>query len=334
MITIAIDAMGGDHGVDITVPAAIKAVQHHSDLQIILVGNEAILREKIGNTPNINIHPATEVVAMDEAAASALRGKKDSSMRVAINLVKEQRANAAVSAGNTGALMATARFVLKMIKGIERPAICTALPTIQRPHSWVMDLGANVDSSAEHLLQFALMGNALLRAVDENPSPSIGLLNIGEEETKGNESIKTAAQLIGATKLNYYGFVEGDDIYKGTVDLVVTDGFAGNVALKSSEGVAKMITHFITAEFTRNIFTKILGLLARPPLKAFKRRIDPRIYNGACLLGLNGIVVKSHGGTDAFGFEHAISVAYNQAKHDFLGKITQEMAKVLQEEQS
>jgi glycerol-3-phosphate acyltransferase PlsX len=250
---------------------------------------------------------------MDELPSHALRNKKDSSMRIAINLVKEGSAHACVSAGNTGALMATARFVLKMLPGIDRPAICTALPT-QRRHTWMLDLGANVDVDAEHLFQFALMGSVLAQSVDGTERPAIGVLNIGEEEIKGNEQVKHAAKLIADSHLHYTGYAEGDDIYKGNFDVIVCDGFVGNIALKTSEGVAQMIAFFIRQEFTRNLLTRLAAMVAMPVLKAFRRRIDPRRYNGASLLGLNGIVIKSHGGADALAFANAVKVAVIAAR--------------------
>jgi len=311
--TIAIDAMSGDFGLEVTVPAVIEILKEYKQLNIILVGDRALIEERLNQYPEslrkqISIEHTTQVVDMDEKPASALRGKKDSSMRVAINLVKSQEADACVSAGNTGALMATARFVLKTLPGIDRPAICTAIPT-QTGHTHMLDLGANIDLSAEHLLEFAVMGSVLTSAIDNIEKPSIGLLNIGQEEMKGNEQVQQAANLISNSRLNYYGFIEGDDIYKGVVDVVVADGFVGNISLKTSEGVAKMIVYFIKREFNRNWLTKIAGLIAMPVLKAFKNKVDPRIYNGASLLGLRGIVVKSHGSADIFSFSNAIKVA-------------------------
>ncbi|MFA7388240.1 MAG: phosphate acyltransferase PlsX, partial [Thiohalobacteraceae bacterium] len=251
---------------------------------------------------------AAEVVGMDESPSRALRFKKDSSMRVAIDLVKDGRAQACVSAGNTGALMATARYVLKTLPGIDRPAISSEIPSIQG-YTQVLDLGANVDCSAEHLFQFAVMGSVLANAVHGLDAPRVGLLNIGEEEIKGNEQVREAAALLTGSSLNYIGFVEGNDVYTGGVDVVVCDGFVGNVALKTSEGVAKMIGHFMREEFSRTLLTRLIGALAMPVLKAFRNRIDPRSYNGATLLGLRGIVIKSHGGADAVAFENAINVA-------------------------
>ena len=325
-ISIALDAMGGDAGLDVVVPAAITAANQHPDVQIILVGDEAKLKPAItaagaADNPRLKIHHASQKVEMDELASSAMRNKKDSSMRVALNLVKRGVANACVSAGNTGALMATSRFVLKMLPGIDRPAICTSLPSLTG-HTWMLDLGANVDCNAEHLFQFSLMGSVLAAAVDGNKHPRVGLLNIGEEEIKGNEQVKEAAQLLSAGMPDYAGYAEGDDIYKGGFDVIVCDGFVGNVSLKTSEGVAKMIAEFIKQEFKRNIFTKLAALIAMPVLKAFRRRIDPRAYNGASLLGLRGIVIKSHGGADAFAFANAIKVAILQVRENVPERIT------------
>jgi len=335
---IAIDAMGGDHGPVVTVPAALRALEKYPKLKLILVGEQQVLGEELARHgaklgERLTLQHASQVVGMDESPSSALRGKKDSSMRVAINLVKEGGAQACVSAGNTGALMATARFVLKTLEGIDRPAIITALPTI-RGHSHVLDLGANVDSSAEVLYQFALMGSVLTSAVDNIPSPTVGLLNIGEEEIKGNEQVKEAAKLLNGSGLNYIGYVEGDDIYKGTADVVVADGFVGNVALKTSEGVAKMISHYMKQEFKRNIFTMLAGLIALPVLRAFRRRIDPRAYNGASLVGLRGIVIKSHGSADAFSFSTAIGEAVLEVEKNVPEKIKQQLGTLLEERQA
>jgi len=328
-ISIALDAMGGDTGLDVVVPAAITAANQHPDVQFILVGDEARLKPAItaagaADNPRLKIHHASQKVEMDELASSAMRNKKDSSMRVALNLVKEGVANACVSDGNTGALMATSRFVLKMLPGIDRPAICTSLPSLTG-HTWMLDLGANVDCNAEHLFQFSLMGSVLATAVDGNKHPRVGLLNIGEEEIKGNEQVKEAAQLLSAGMPDYAGYAEGDDIYKGGFDVIVCDGFVGNVSLKTSEGVAKMIAEFIKQEFRRNIFTKLAALIVMPVLKAFRRRIDPRAYNGASLLGLRGIVIKSHGGADAFAFANAIKVAILQVRENVPERITKQL---------
>jgi len=329
-VTVAIDAMGGDHGPHVTIPAALKCLARDPELNIVLVGLqdvvEAELRMRRGKTSSrLRIHPATEVVAMDESPALAMRNKKDSSMRVAIDLVKSGEANACVSAGNTGALMATARFVLKMLPGIERPAIAAEMPTV-KGHTYVLDMGANVDCSAEHLLQFGIMGAMLVSALEQNEAPTVGLLNVGEEEIKGNGIVKQAADLLRSSGLNFYGNVEGNDIFKGTTDVVVCDGFVGNIALKSSEGLAKMIATMLREEFKRNMFTRMAGFIALPVLNAFKRRVDPRRYNGATLLGLRGIVIKSHGGADRFAFEHAIEQAVREVRSGVLHRITQQMA--------
>ena len=328
-IIIALDAMGGDHGPGVTVPAAIHILTKQPDLALILVGDRDILEQEIRNAGGVAgdrllVEHASQVVGMDELPSQALRGKKDSSMRVAINLVKEGRAHACVSAGNTGALMATARFVLKTLPGIDRPAICTTLPTVSG-HTHVLDLGANIDSSAEHLFEFAVMGSVLASAIDNNPHPRVGLLNIGAEEIKGNERVKEAARLLAQSDLNYVGFVEGDGIYLNPTDVVVCDGFIGNVMLKASEGVAKMFAYYLKGEFKRNIFTKLAGLVTMPVLKAFRKRIDPRAYNGASLLGLQGIVVKSHGGADQYAFGKAIQEAHREVLKDIPNMISQQL---------
>ena len=313
-VTLALDAMGGDHGPHVVVPAALGVLAEQVDLTLILVGNQELIAHELrlhhaAASDRLQIHHASQQVEMHEPPSQALRGKKDSSMRVAINLVKEGRAQACVSAGNTGALMATARYVLKTLPGIDRPAIISSLPTMTG-HTHMLDLGANIDSTAEQLLQFAVMGSVLVSAVDNIERPRIGLLNIGEEEMKGNEVVKSAARLLTAIPdINYVGFVEGDDIYKGTVDVVVCDGFVGNVTLKTSEGVAKMISHYMKQEFNRSLITQMVGMLAMPVLKAFRAKIDPRHYNGASLVGLQGIVIKSHGGADTFAFANAIKEA-------------------------
>lgn len=325
--------MGGDHGPSVVVPAALSVLEECSDLNLILVGDQDEVMghlRRLGATINdrLRLHHASQRVEMDELPSVALRTKKDSSMRVAINLVRDGQADACVSAGNTGALMAIARFVLKTLPGVDRPAIVSTLPTM-KGHVHMLDLGANVDVSAEILFQFAVMGSILTQAVDNNPNPSIGLLNIGEEEIKGNEVVKEAARLLADSSLNYFGYVEGDDIYKGTVDIVVCDGFIGNVALKSSEGVAKMIAHFMRESFNRNWITRLAGLMAMPVLRAFKDKIDPRRYNGASLVGLQGIVIKSHGGADEFAFANAIKEAVIEVNKAIPDRINQQLENIL-----
>ncbi|WP_456412149.1 phosphate acyltransferase PlsX [Thiolapillus sp.] len=336
-ITIALDAMGGDHGASVVVPAALNYLQNHPGHELILVGREeSIFGHLPGGTPpaGLSIHGASQEVGMNELPSQALRKKKDSSMRVALNLVKSGAADACVSAGNTGALMATARFVLKMLPNVDRPAIITALPAING-RTWMLDLGANVDCSAQHLFQFAVMGSELVTVIDDIPAPTVGLLNIGQEEIKGNEQVKAAHELLRHTSLNYIGYVEGDDIYLNEeLDIVVTDGFIGNVALKTSEGVAKMIRSNLKEGFHRNIFTKLSALVALPVLKGLSRRIDPRRYNGASLLGLRGVVVKSHGGTDALGYAHAIDIAAKAVQADIAARIEEGVSKHLADQRA
>jgi glycerol-3-phosphate acyltransferase PlsX len=323
---IALDAMGGDHGPSVTVPAAKKALSEIANIQLVLVGDEAQLiaeLEKLGMSKEsrISIQHASEVVAMDEAPALALKKKKDSSMRVAINLVKEQNVQACVSAGNTGALMATSKFVLKTIPGISRPAICSILPSITG-HTLMLDLGANLECSPENLLEFAIMGSVLAQSVDGLERPTVGLLNIGSEAMKGSDSIKQASQLIASSGVNYHGFVEGDDIYKGTVNVVVADGFVGNVSLKTGEGLAALVNHVLRTEFKKNLVTKFAAIIALPVLAAVRKILDPRRYNGASLLGLNGIVVKSHGGADTSSFFNAIKIASIEIEKDVPQRIS------------
>jgi glycerol-3-phosphate acyltransferase PlsX len=326
--------MGGDHGPQVVIPAALSTLKKHPDIQLILVGDESLLKSElqqrqVKDEPRLVIQHASQKVEMDELPSTALRGKKDSSMRVAINLVKEGRASACVSAGNTGALMATARFVLKTLPGIERPAIVTALPTMAG-HTFMLDLGANVDSSASHLVQFAVMGSVLAELIDGKENPRVGLLNIGSEEIKGNERVKEASRLLEQTDLNYVGYVEGDGLYRGEVDVLVCDGFVGNVALKASEGVAHMIRHYLRQSFTRNWLTKLAGLIASPVLKHFRNELDPRAYNGANLIGLQGIVIKSHGGADEFAFANAINIAILEAKKDVPKNISKHLEVLLE----
>ncbi|MGH8799581.1 MAG: phosphate acyltransferase PlsX [Casimicrobiaceae bacterium] len=317
--------MGGDSGPPVTVAAALAFLAETPDARVILVGREDAMRKALdasrgAATDRVEVRAASEVIEMHEPPGDALRRKKDSSMRVAINLVKEGAAQACVSAGNTGALMAISRFVLKTLPGIDRPAIASQLPT-RTGVTTALDLGANVNCTPRQLLQFAVMGSALVSAVDGVERPTVGLLNIGEEDIKGNDVVKQTAELLKASGLNYYGNVEGSDIYKGTVDVIVCDGFVGNVALKTSEGLALMLSDFLREEFTRNPLRKFLAVFAWPVIKAFKRRVDPRRYNGATLIGLKGIVVKSHGSADALAFQHALHKAYAEAAHGVLDRI-------------
>jgi glycerol-3-phosphate acyltransferase PlsX len=328
-ITVAIDAMGGDHGPHVTIQAALEALKADDELNIVLVGlSDAIEAElkarKATTSPRLRIHHASEVVTMDEQPQSALKNKKDSSMRVAINLVKSGEASACVSAGNTGALMATARFVLKTLPGIDRPAIAGIFPS-QKGKTYILDLGANADCTPEQLLQFAVMGSMLVSCVEHKEKPTVGLLNIGSEDIKGNEVVKQTSELLRKSHLNFYGNVEGNDIFKGTTDVVVCDGFVGNITLKASEGLAQMMGRFLAQEFKRNWLTKLMGLVAMPVLKAFKNRMDPRNYNGASFLGLRGIVVKSHGGADSIAFLNAIHTAVEESRSGVLKRITEQL---------
>lgn len=327
MIHIAVDAMGGDVGLDAALPAVIEVIQETPGIRCTLVGDDSRIQAMLESSAlnaeakaRIFVKPATQVVEMDESPALALRKKKDSSMRVAINMVKEGEADACVSAGNTGALMATARFVLRMIEGIDRPAICSALPRIDGV-THILDLGANVDTPPQGLLQFGLMGTAVASIVEGIDHPTVGLLNVGAEDLKGNDQVKKTTSLFKDSRLNYIGFVEGDDIFLGTTDVIVCDGFVGNVALKSSEGVAKLFAAVMKQEFTRSAGTRLAAILATPVLKAFKTRMDPGRFNGASLVGLNGIVVKSHGGADAAGFASAIRVAVKEVQAGMIDNI-------------
>lgn len=322
-ITIAIDAMGGDIGLDVTVPAALDTVRRVADAKLILVGPEDEIRRRLqgqGADGRLEVAAATEVVGMDEPVAQALRSKKNSSMRVAIDQVKAGRADACVSAGNTGALMATARFVLRTLPGIDRPAIATALPRASG-HVHVLDLGANVDVPAPILLQFGVMGATLVASVSGVENPTVGLLNVGVEDIKGNDTIRQASDLFRQSTLNYTGFVEGDDIFNGKVDVIVCDGFSGNVALKTAEGLAQMIGAVLREEFGRNLLTRLAAVSALPVLKSVRRRMDHRHYNGASLVGLRGTVVKSHGGADAVGFARAIDVAIAEVRNNVVGHL-------------
>ncbi|MBT4835958.1 MAG: phosphate acyltransferase PlsX [Methylococcales bacterium] len=335
-ITIAIDAMGGDHGIDVVIPATLKMLQQEPSLKIILTGAEDLLSKKLGKnlkqfSNQLQIKNATQIVEMDDLVSHALRSKKDSSMRVAINLVKHGEADACVSAGNTGALLATARFVLKTIPGIDRPAITTAVPCIGG-YTHMLDLGANIDCEPEHLFQFAVMGTELVKTIYNINNPKVGLLNIGEEEIKGNEQIKKAATIISESPLNYVGFIEGDDIYQGKADVVVSDGFIGNIALKSSEGVAKMVNQLIKDAFYTNVFTKFAGLIAMPVMRSFREKIDPRRYNGASLLGLQGIVIKSHGSADVVAYANAIKIGMLEVEKAVPSQIGQQVERLLTKE--
>lgn len=324
--------MGGDHGPKIVVPAALSALAHYPNLQLILVGDPVALKQELAvhrstKNPRLIIHATSQVVAMDEAPAVALRQKRDSSMRVAINLVKEGVAEACVSAGNTGALMATARFVLKMLPGVDRPAIIYSLPTM-KGHVHMLDLGANVNCEPQDLFQFAVMGSVLAQAVDNNPNPTVGLLNIGSEAIKGSQLVKQAAELLTDNEygVNYIGYVEGDDIYKGTCDVVVCDGFVGNVALKTSEGLAKMVLKIAKEEFLKSWYGRFAAVIASPILKSLNRRLDPNRYNGASLLGLKGIVIKSHGNAEQNAFAMAIHVAMLEVEKNVTEKIQKQLA--------
>ena len=339
-ITIAIDAMGGDHGPSSTVPAALQFLSRSIDCGVLLVGNSTAIQAELDrhhavdvvgrDSPRLRVVQASEVVGMDEDIRSAIRNKKNSSMRIAIDLVKSGEAHACVSAGNTGALMGTAKFVLKTLPGIDRPAICAALPT-RHGVVYVLDLGANAQCTPAHLLQFGIMGAMLCTAVEGKKNPTVGLLNIGSEDIKGNESVKAAGELLKSSHLNFFGNVEGTDIYKGTTDVVVCDGFVGNVMLKTSEGMAKMVGEFLKLEYQNGIYSKLAAFVSLPVLSRFKHRMDHRRYNGAALLGLQGVVVKSHGSADAVAFSHALSRAATEVEHGLLGLITAEIKRLHEE---
>lgn len=336
MITISVDAMGGDIGLDVTAPAAAAFLNQQTDARLIMVGDETAVRAALekAHAPmqRIEIIHASQVVGMDEAPQLALKNKKDSSMRVAIQQVKEGKAQAAVSAGNTGALMATSRFVLKTLAGIERPAIAKFLPAEHDKLTLMLDLGANVDSTAEQLLQFAIMGSELFSALNpEQKQARVGLLNIGTEDIKGTEVVKEAFVLLKESGLNFVGNVEGNEVFSGEIDVVVADGFVGNIVLKTIEGAVRFMGNTIKQEFNRNALTKIGGAVAMPALRGFKNRLDPRRFNGAIFLGLRGIVIKSHGGTDAVGFTYALAEAYHEAQSNSLDKIEQGVATQLHE---
>ncbi len=344
-VRIAIDCMSGDHGSSVTVPAALHFLASQPDARLLLVGRPDVLEPALAAAQaklrhrrepqvplgdRLEVRAATEVVEMDDTPATALRSKRNSSMRVAIDLVKNGEADACVSAGNTGALMAISRFVLKMLEGIDRPAIASQMPNQRGGTTTMLDLGANVDCEPEHLLQFAIMGSALVAALDGREQPSVGLLNIGEEAIKGNDAVKIAAELLRASPLNFYGNVEGNDIYEGTTDVVVCDGFVGNVALKTSEGLARMLGGYIREEYRRHVFTRLIAVLSFPVLRRFRKRLDPRRYNGAALVGLRGVVIKSHGSADAYAFEFALRRAYDAVRNGLLLGIEERLPKVVQ----
>lgn len=334
-VILALDAMGGDGGPAVVVPAALHILGKHKNLHLILVGQQDVLNKVLAENSareneRLQIHHASELVEMHELPSAALRNKKDSSMRVAINLVRDGVAQACVSAGNTGALMATARFVLKMLPGIDRPAICAIMPGTEG-NTHLLDLGANVDSTSEQLFQFAVMGAELTSAVNNKPNPSVALLNIGAEEIKGNDRVKQAATLLSQSHLNYAGFVEGNDIYTGKVDVIVCDGFTGNIALKASEGVASFLISNARKQFSQSLYGRFAAFVSSPVLKEIKRQIDPRRYNGASLLGLRGIVIKSHGGADRVAFAHAIEEAIIEVEKNVPQRITNELEKLFPE---
>jgi glycerol-3-phosphate acyltransferase PlsX len=337
-IKISIDCMGGDSGPSVTVPAAISFVNREPAAELILVGLEDAIRAELKkhratSHPRLSVVNASEVVSMDDSIEVALRRKKDSSMRVAVNLVKENQVQACVSAGNTGALMAVSRYVLKTLPGVDRPAICTILPNQKNGPTYMLDLGANVDCEPQHLHQFALMGSALVSAMEGKAKPTVGLLNIGKEDIKGNDIVKQTAALLRADHekgvLNFYGNVEGNDIFEGTTDIVVCDGFVGNVALKASEGLGRLFKAVVTTEFKSGPLNMLGALIARGALKSISQRLNPSRYNGASLLGLRGLVFKSHGSADAFGYECAIKRAFDAANHGVLARISSTIAELM-----
>lgn len=334
-VTIALDAMGGDHGPTEIIPSALHVLSKHDNLHLILVGQEEILSKVLAENnavlnEQISIKHASETVEMQDLPSMALRKKKDSSMRVAINLVHEGEAQACVSAGNTGALMAISRFVLKMLPGVDRPAICSTMPALES-HTHLLDLGANVDSSSEQLFQFAVMGAALASATDNLDNPTVALLNIGSEEMKGNDRVKLAATLLADSHINYIGFAEGTDIYSGKYDVIVCDGFVGNVALKASEGIAELMSQHAKNAFKKSFYGKLAALVTMPVLRDIRRKLDPRRYNGASLLGLRGIVVKSHGSADKISFAHAIEEAIVEVEKNVPERISARLEKLLAE---
>jgi len=338
IIRISIDCMGGDHGPAVTVAAAVSFVKRTEDVQIILVGQELIIRselkkQKFDHHPRLTIVNASEVVTMEDSLEVALRRKKNSSMRVAINQIKDEQADVCVSAGNTGALMAISRFVLKTLPNVDRPAICSILPNQKNKPTYVLDLGANVDCEPKHLQQFAIMATALVTAVEGIEKPTVGLLNVGEEDIKGNEVVKQSVQLLRDEHtqgvINFYGNVEGNDIFAGTTDIVVCDGFVGNVTLKAAEGLGRFVKTVLAAEFKRNIITRLGALIAYGALKAIGHRLNPSNYNGGSLLGLRGLVIKSHGSADAYSFEWAIQRAYDASRNGVLDHIASAMKELV-----
>lgn len=338
VVTISIDAMGGDHGPRVIVPATLAILKKYPQLRIIFVGKEDVIRPLLHKhkaelyADRWTLVHASEQVAMDEPPSVALRNKKDSSMRVAINQVKEGQAQACVSAGNTGALMGIARFVLKMIPGVDRPAITTQFPTYKGMPVRLLDLGANVDSKVEHLYQFAVMGSIMASVVDGIDRPKVALLNVGQEEIKGNEQVKQTGELLSKSDLlNYVGYVEGNDIFTGKVDVIVCDGFVGNIMLKACEGMSKMISQFLRESFKHDLYSKLVGLMSKPVMSRLRKKVDPRSYNGATLIGLDGVVVKSHGSAGLVAFGVAIEEALIEAEKDVLQRIREKLTTALQE---
>lgn len=328
-VTIAVDTMSGDRGVDATVPASLSMLKTNEELRLILVGRKESIEPLLDGdrqvSDRVRVHDAREIVEMDESPADAMRKKKDSSMRVAINLVRDGEAGACISAGNTGALMATGRFVLKTVPGIDRPAIMARIPT-KAGQTHMLDLGANSDCTSEQLFQFGVMGSVVVHGIEDIPNPRVALLNIGEEAIKGNDTIREAAAMLNESVVNYIGFVEGNSIPDGVADVIVCDGFSGNVALKTMEGTAQLVKHFLVQEFKTGLYGRLAALVAWPVLRSLSRRVDPRRYNGASLVGLNGIVVKSHGGADVLAFQQAIHTAMLEVDKDVPGQIRKIMA--------
>ena len=334
-ITIALDVMSGDNGPAPAILGSIKALQSIGDLRVDLVGDQDIINQTLESIDmslreRITIIHTKEFIKMDEDILSAIRNKKQSSMRLSINRVKNNEAHACVSAGNTGALMSLSKIILKTIDGIDRPAICTSLPT-KKKFMQVLDLGANIECNAQNLYQFAVMGSSVVKSLEISDNPRVGLLNIGAEEFKGRDEIKLAADLLNKSNINYAGFVEGNGMFSGDYDVIVTDGFTGNIALKSIEGVAGMIKHFIKSEYNKNLYNKLSAIVSLPVMKGVKKKMDPRVYNWASFLGLNGIVIKSHGSADDFSYSNAIQTAYYESKNNLLANIKAYTARELNE---